>query len=237
MKYWSIPLLFTILFIESGYILYSLFPLLEVVFNGHPMVLLPFDFQYLYNTKTGPFISIFLSNFIFDGLGNLVVLLIYSGVFILDAMLVSEKERTQRAYFLITGAIFSAFIPTVIARYFMSYSQISYGQSAVAAGFSGIVMFYLYYDIIKGRLSKKLKESRPIRMILLSGLYGIGIADGSVGLLSFILFLPLLTIAIHMMAMVTGIVLASAYIFLTKGKEPAGTVFLKGQGEETHGEG
>ncbi|MEM3192272.1 MAG: hypothetical protein QW292_09320 [Candidatus Parvarchaeota archaeon] len=234
MKYWSIPLLFTILFIESGYILFSLFPLLRIDVNGQPMVLLPPNFQYFYNTREGPFSSIFLSNFIYDGIGNLVVLLIYSGVFILDAMLLSEKERTQRAYFLIAGAIFSAFIPTVIIRYFMNYSQISYGQSAIAAGFSGIVMFYLYYDILHGKLFKKLKESTPIRMILLSGLYGIGIADGSVGILAFILFLPPLTIGIHMMALVTGAVLAASFTYLIREK-PAGTVFLQGRGGETHG--
>ncbi|MEM3828533.1 MAG: hypothetical protein QXP36_04900 [Conexivisphaerales archaeon] len=237
MKYWSIPLLFSVLFPVSGYILFIFEPVITLYINGHPMILLPPNFQYFYNTRTGPITSIFLSNFIYDGIGNAVILGMFSILFISDNFLIEERERKGRAYFLIGGSLSSGFISSAGMRFLMSY-QVGYGQSAVVSGFIGIVLFFVLYDLIHGKLFSRAREvykEKPIKLGILFIVYCIAIAEVISGVLVLSLGLPPLTIIIHLMAMTAGIILAGAYTFLTREEKPEGTVFLKG--EEINGEG
>ena len=71
-NYWLIPFLFAIIYIETGFILQSYEGIFVFLINGQPSLAVPNNYLAFYNTAHGPFSSIFLSNFIFDGFGNLI---------------------------------------------------------------------------------------------------------------------------------------------------------------------
>ena len=198
-NYWLIPLVFTIIFSGIGFILWSYVGIFTLSVNGSTYYLLPSNYLTWYNTANGPFSSIFLANFIWDGWGNFQVLIVYTMVFgIVD---INNPQRSSRAGFLVLGSLLSAFVATAVGRIVLSANTIAYGQSAVAAGFAGIVIFYVMLNMSD-------RESR--QRIFSNTIEGVGsIFAITIGVSFLSLFFvepePIATVYVHMTALVTGI--------------------------------
>ena len=149
-NYWLIPFLFAIIYIETGFILHSFEQLsihLVVAGSGsYSLFYKPSNYLMWYNSPTGPFSSIILSNFIFDGWPNLFAFIIYFAIFAMAVMF--SPNRMKRSWFLIIGSVLSGVLMMSIIRLLLSPGNMIYGQSGVLAGFSGIAMFYCVLGII-----------------------------------------------------------------------------------------
>lgn len=216
-SYWIIPLIFSVIFIETGFIFYAYIGIFMININGQISYGLPPNWQLWYNTFNGSFFSIFLSNFIWDGWSNLIGFLIYSLTFIVVVVL--SPHRVQRSWFLIVGAVLSAIIAGSVIRFFLPAKQIVYGQSAVLAGFAGIVVVFGVVELIRLWRNDLFTAGYFGVFIFclifaVSALYGFFISS----------VLSAISIQVHLIALLSGVILAGLSVkFLEK---PAG----KGEG-------
>lgn len=168
---------------------------------------LPPHWQLLYNSSAGPFSSIFLSNFVYDGWANVQFFGWYLIVFMLTNFFV--PERSERAWFLIIGSLSAAFIAAASVRGLL-FNNIESGQSAVLAGFASIVIFYIIHDLLC-KESRQRAFSDP-----LEGAGYIAMSIIGVGLLLTFFYGQPLTVFVHVIALISGAVLAAVYTFMTR---------------------
>lgn len=210
--FWLLPpAIFIVVYTGIGVLTWQHMGILYFTINGQRYMAMPPHWRLIYNTSTGPFSSIFLANFIFDGWANVQLFGFYLIIFMLTNISTAESERSRRAWFLILGSLAAAFIGAASLRVLPSFSNhIGYGQSAVAAGFAGIVMFYIVHDMIH-RESRQRIFSDP-----LEGAGYVAMAIIGVGLLSTFFFGQPLTVFVHIISLVLGATLAGAYTFWTR---------------------
>ena len=213
--YWVFPLLFSIIFVETGFVLRSFESLSIYLVNGS-VYYSPSNYLYFYNSSTGPFSSIFLSNFLFDGWPNLLGFFIYFSIFATAVMF--SPNRMKRSWFIVVGSILSGISMMFIIRLLLSPGNMIYGQSGVLAGFAGIAMFYVVLGIVNFVRSNFAETNgRGIfyffGMCVLLGMGG-GEFYGFVAPV-----LPMIVIQAHVIAFSIGIVLAVIFtLFIEKGE-------------------
>ena len=133
--YWLIPFIFIGIFSEVGIILSLYLSFTAISINGGPIrYLYPANYLIWFNASNGSISSIFLSNFIWDGWTNFIALLVYFMAFMV--VVAKSPYRTQRAWFLIIGSIFSGVLSATSIRLILPVRAVIYGQSAVVAGFA-----------------------------------------------------------------------------------------------------
>ncbi len=205
-SYWLIPFLFAIIYIETGFIVQSYEGIFVFLINGQPSLAVPNNYLVFYNTAHGPFSSIFLSNFIFDGFGNLIAFMIYSMVFIIAVMY--SPYRMQRAWQIVIGSVLAGILSGAIIRFFLVGQMITYGQSAVLSGFAGIALFFAIYEFIKIFTEHKYKLSAVyFAGFVFFFVFGIASLYGF-----FVAGLSIVTIEVHAIALIIGVVLAGIFL-------------------------
>lgn len=207
-NYWLIPFLFSIIFVESGFILFSYEGFFPTIVNGSITYAFQPNYLVWYNTAHGPFSSIFMSNFLFDGWGNLFAFLVYAFVFVVAIK--SLSFRVRKAWFTVIGAILSGILAGAIIRLFMPGGYITYGQSAVLAGFAGISVFYAIYAFISFLNSDSLEFGN---FLVYLGVLSVGIAM----LYGFVTSeLSRISITVHVIALLTGVILAFVFTLMER---------------------
>lgn len=216
--YWIIPLIFAVIFTEMGYVIWTYIPILTINIDGNVFYAFPPHYLTYYNSVHGPFSSTFLSNFIWDGWGNLQVLFVYVAVFSLTN--VSVPRRLSRAWFSVIGALAAALISGAISRYVLPSNVVGYGQSAVAAGFAGIVLFFLIQNIAS-------REGRQRAFgVTIDGAVYVFAAIVGLGFVMVFFVEPRNTVIVHFIALSAGIILAGAYSYMTRSTKREKTAYL-----------
>ena len=213
--YWLIPFLFIIVYIETGFITRSFESLSVYSVNGIGYYS-PSNYLTFYNSPTGPFSSIILSNFVFDGWSNLLGFCIYSFIFVIAIMF--SPNRMRRSWFILIGSILSGILAMSIIRIFLPANEMIFGQSGVLAGFAGITIFFCVLGIINF-VRNNFSETNGIGVAYFFGmcvLLGAGVGEGY----GFIApELPAVVVQAHLIALIIGIILVGIFtLFLEKGE-------------------
>ena len=224
--YWTIPLLFSLIFIETGFIFFSYLGFYPVIINGTIVgYAFPLNYLLFYNTSTGPFSSIFLNNFLWDGWSNAIAFGIYSMVFVVTSMF--SFYRVRRAWFLVIGSVLSAVITGSVIRFYLPPGSVLFGQSMVLSGYAGIVLFFAIYEAV----CFKWNSFPELESIIMKRKYGTGIAAAYFGAYIFVLIFaigslygffspgaPEITRMAHAIALLTGTVLAGIFTVFFEGE-------------------
>ena len=224
--YWLIPFIFVGIFTEIGLIVLSHLRPIAISINGNLVLyIFPKNYVLWYNTSTGPLSSIFLANFIWDGWENTLLFMIYATTFVIAIAL--SPHRIRIALFSVVGAIFVGTLDMVITRLFLPVGVITYGQSAILAGFAGIVMFFTIRESIHLYRSRwknlediliKYKHSEAMFLSYVV-IYTFFIVVATCLLYSFISpTLSKITIEIHVNGLILGIVFAGVFTLLTEAR-------------------
>ena len=203
-----IPAVFVVLYTLLGIYAWDHLYYVLVGVQGHVLVAMPPHWGTYYNSRDGPISSIFLSNFIYDGVSNTWIFAIYTVIFVLTNVEIAASNRLGRGVFLITGALLASFIAGVLLRFFLLPGQIGFGQSAVLAAFSGITVYFAIINLLTGNTRKRIL-SNPIE-----GSAYIALAVMGIFLLSVFVIATPLAIIVHLSAMVSGIALAGLFSYL-----------------------
>ncbi len=215
--------MFISIYTGIGVLLFSHLRFITVSINGHPsFYALPTNYLLWYNTSTGSLSSIFLSNFIWDGWYNILFFIIYATTFMTAIAL--SRYRMQIALFSIVGAIIVGALDMAIIRLVLPAGVITYGQSTILAGFAGITIFYMFYEIVYFYEDywKKWDEivvkhrGRKIGYVY-AGIYMFFMVIALILLVFFVSpALPMLTNEIHAIGLILGIMMAGVFAFLTE---------------------
>ena len=224
--YWLVPFVFISIYTGIGVLLFSHMRFITFSINGHPsFYAFPTNYLLWYNTSTGPLSSIFLSNFIWDGWDNILFFIIYATIFTITITL--SRHRMQIAVFSFVGAIIVGALDMTVIRLVLPKGIVTYGQSTILAGFAGITIFYMFYEIIYfyedywkkwDEIIAKHKNGfgRKIGYVY-AGIYMFFMDIALILLVSFVSpALPMLTNEIHAIGLILGITMAGAFAFLTE---------------------
>ncbi len=210
--YWIIvPAVFVAAYTYTGIFAWDHLFYVLVRVQGHVLIAMPPHWPTYYNTLNGPVSSIFLSNFIYDGVSNTWIFGIYLVIFILTNVEVSN--RSAKGVFLVAGSLLSAFIAGGFLRFFLTPGQFGYGESAVLAGFSGIVVYFLVENLLVEGTRKRI-VNEPIE-----GAGYVALAIIGMGFLGVFFLVSSTVVIVHGSAMASGIVLAGMFSFAMRKRD------------------
>ena len=230
--YWLIPFVFIGIFSDSEVgitsSIYLTFTAISI--NGGPVrYLFPANYLLWYNSSTGPLSSIFLSNFLWDGWTNFIALLVYFMAFMI--VVAKSPYRMQKAWFLVIGSILSGVLDAAIIRLILPPRVVLYGQSAVVAGFAGIMSFYIVWETIREMTNFRKNNLAKINKFNIKHGYDTG--TSTIHLVSY-LFVSILVVVtlwvfltpavpemirqVHALALSIGIILAGIFTLLTEAR-------------------
>lgn len=218
--------MFISIYTGIGVLLFSHLRFITVSINGHPsFYALPTNYLLWYNTSAGPLSSIFLANFIWDGWYNILFFVIYATIFAITITL--SRHRMQIALFSFIGAVIVGALDMAVIRLVLPAGVITYGQSTILAGFAGITIFYMFYEIIYfyedywkkwDEVVAKHKNGlgRKVGYVYV-GIYIFFMDIALILLVSFVSpALPMLTNEVHAIGLIFGIMVAGTFAFLTE---------------------
>ena len=200
-----IPAGFIAMYTYIGIVVWDHLYYVLVGVQGHVLIAMPPHWQTYYNSRDGPISSIFLSNFIYDGVSNTWIFAIYLIIFVLTNVEIAASNRLGRGILLVVGSLLAAFVSGVLLRFFLLPGQIGFGQSAVLAGFSGIVVYFVIENLCNRGTRKRILPNSVL------GSAYIALAVTGIFLLAVFVIATPLAIIVHLSAMGSGIVLAGLY--------------------------